>query len=137
MQQSPPLVRISSGPLPPLASPWRCPGAGAVILFEGIVRPTEGQNTISALRYEVYRPMADRQLERLALELVEKHGLRGIFVEHSEGIVPVDACSFRLQVASVHRAAALQAVEEFVDRMKQQVPIWKTAIPARTEVQLT
>jgi molybdopterin synthase catalytic subunit len=38
-------------------------------------------------------------------------------------------CSFRLQVASAHRAEALAAMTEFIDRLKRDVPIWKSPVP--------
>jgi molybdopterin synthase catalytic subunit len=36
--------------------------------------------------------------------------------------------SFRLTVHARHRAESLAAVGEFIDRMKRDVPIWKTAL---------
>ena len=102
--------------------------AGAVLCFEGIVRPTEGGQPVVALDYEAYEPMADAQLRRLANEIVERHRLLGLWVEHSRGRVAAGECSFRLRVASRHRPEALRAVGEFIDRMKRDVPIWKTPV---------
>jgi molybdopterin synthase catalytic subunit len=51
-------------------------------------------------------------------------------VEHSRGRVAAGECSFRLRVAASHRPEALRAVEEFIDRMKRDVPIWKTPVYA-------
>jgi molybdopterin synthase catalytic subunit len=69
--------------------------------------------------------MADRQLEYLALDVCSRHGLIAIDVMHSVGRVAVGEISFRLIVASAHRKEALAAMDEFIDRMKQDVPIWK------------
>lgn len=98
---------------------------GAQIAFDGVVRAREGVALIDALTYQVYEPMATRQLERLGQELCEKHGLLAVQVWHSRGRVPVGACSFRLVVQSEHRAEGLAAMSEFIDRMKRDVPIWK------------
>jgi len=106
------------------------PGSGAGIVFEGIVRPTEDGRQILGLEYEVYRPMAERQLELIGREMVEKHGLISMEIEHSTGLVPNVACSFRLRVEAVHRKEGLRAVDEFIDRLKRDVPIWKRAKPS-------
>ena len=101
---------------------------GAAIVFDGVVRSDEGGRTIRALAYEVYEPMASNMLAELGREMLAKHGLVAIMVEHSRGEVPVGQRSFRLTVYAFHRAEALAAVGEFIDRMKRDVPIWKTAL---------
>ena len=122
-------IAIHDGPLP-RAEPWRIDGAGAVLCFEGVVRPSEADQPIAGLRYETYDPMAERELERLAKETLERFDILAVGVEHSRGVVPNHACSFRLRVASAHRKPALQAMDWYIDRMKQVVPIWKHPIPA-------
>ena len=119
-------VRLHDGPLPPVRCGDSCCG-GAWVCFEGIVRPTEDGKPIAGLMYEAYRPMADRQLLSLGEELVRTHQLLGARVEHSVGWVPAGACSFRLEVAAPRRKEAFVAMEEFIDRMKRDVPIWKSA----------
>jgi molybdopterin synthase catalytic subunit len=126
-------VQIINGPLPPAPTAWRVDGAGAILLFEGTIRPSEGDAPISALDYEAYRPMAEKQLERLAGEMISRHGVLAIHVEHSQGTVPAGDCSFRLQIASAHRQEGIRAMEEFIDRMKQDVPIWKKPVYAAQE----
>lgn len=117
-------VLIERGALAPMPSHgW--PGAGAVLCFEGVIRPEEGDRRIDAIEYEVYRPMAERVLESLARQAKEAHGLLAVRVWHSEGRVPVGACSFRLEVASAHRAEGLAAMGWFIDAMKRDAPIWK------------
>ena len=101
---------------------------GAAIVFDGVVRADEGGRIIRALSYELYEPMASNMLTELGREMLAKHGLVAIVVEHSRGEVPVGQRSFRLTVHALHRAEALAAVGEFIDRMKRDVPIWKTAL---------
>ena len=121
-------VTIIDGPLGE-PTPWRPTGGyGALVNFEGVARPTEDGVPIAALDYEAYEPMASRQLRRLGDDLVARHGLIGLCVEHSTGRVRVGECSFRLRIASAHRRQALAAMDEFIDRMKRDVPIWKTAV---------
>lgn len=103
-------------------------GAGAVVVFEGIVRVREGEGEVEALEYEAYRPMAERMLEDIGKELSARNGLVGMWVEHSVGMVRAGARSFRLRVAAVHRKEALGAMDEFIERMKRDVPIWKRPV---------
>ncbi len=131
-------VHIHDGPLPDCpAEPPASPGdgdAGASLCFEGLVRAREEGRQISGLEYEVYEPMAERELERLAEIAARVSGVLDVSVEHSRGCVPVGERAFRLRVAAVHRAEALRAVAEFIDGLKRDVPIWKKPIYAsRTE----
>ena len=117
-------VRIHEGPLPPTESPSPV-GAGAVNTFEGVVRPMEEERLLDALVYQHYDPMTKRELERLAESIVGEYGLSALHVHHSIGVVPVNRPSFRLHIASPHRAAALAATERFIIEMKRDVPLWK------------
>lgn len=126
-----PLPRSPAGapptPAPPNPDPADPAGVGAAVVFEGIVRGMESGREIAALDYEAYEPMASRQLELLARDVLEKHGLKAVWVEHSRGRVGVGEVSFRLTVHAAHRKEALAGMDEFIDRMKKDVPIWKRA----------
>jgi molybdopterin synthase catalytic subunit len=126
-------IRITEGPLADLPMAWSHDGAGAIVLFDGIVRPSEDDRPINALDYEAYLPMAEKQLRELAQSTLEKHGLLAVCVEHSRGRVPVGRCSFRLRIASTHRKEALRAMDAFIDQLKQDVPIWKKPVYAGPE----
>lgn len=121
-------VTLRDGPLPPLAATWTVSGAGATLCFDGIVRPSENGRAIVALDYEAYEPMATLQLTRIAAALLARHGLLAICVEHSRGRVANGEVSYRLRIASKHRKEGIAALDEFTDRLKKDVPIWKTAV---------
>lgn len=125
-------VRIIDGPLEANPSPEQSPGglgrAGARVVFEGVVRAEEEGRVVRALMYEVYEPMASRTLQALAVEIGAAHGVISIVIEHSRGEVGVGECSFRLAIDASHRKEALAAMDELIDRMKKDVPIWKTPI---------
>ncbi len=124
-------THIIEGPLPPQgADVEHTAGHGAVLVFEGVARPSEEGRPIVALDYEAYEPMATRMLERVAREVAERHGLLGFAVEHSRGRVAVGECSLRVRITSRHRAEGLAAMGEFIDRLKKDVPIWKSAVYA-------
>ena len=122
------LASIHDGPLNHPPRPFPHDGAGAVVCFEGLVRATEDGRTIRGLEYEAYEPMAHDMLVAIGEELLQAYGLVAIRVEHSKGLVLVGECSFRLQVAGRHRQESLAAMGEFIDRLKRDVPIWKTAV---------
>jgi molybdopterin synthase catalytic subunit len=102
--------------------------AGAVLMFDGVVRELEDGRRLRGLEYEAYEPMASRELARLAAEVVAAHTLIALECWHSRGLVAVGECSMRVVVRSGHRAAALAAMGEFIDRLKKDVPIWKTPV---------
>lgn len=119
---------IHVGPLSGPPPPFPCDGAGAVVCFEGRVRPIEDGRAIRGLCYEAYEPMARDMLVAVGEEIVSRHCLVGLCVEHSTGQVLVGECSFRLQIAAPHRQEALAAMGQFIDRLKEDVPIWKSAV---------
>lgn len=103
-------------------------GAGAMLCFEGVVRPLEDGRRIAGLHYQVYEPMASRMLRLLAEEACERFRVQAVFVEHSRGDVLVGQYGFRLTIAATHRKEALAAMDHFIDRLKADVPIWKRPI---------
>ncbi len=118
---------IAPSPAPAIAV------VGARVRFDGIVRreePRDGDavGVLAALDYSAYEPMAQRELERIAREVGERAGVLAMAVIHSRGRVPVGETSFVLVVESAHRAPAVAAMGEFIERMKADVPIWKTPV---------
>jgi molybdopterin converting factor subunit 1 len=97
--------------------------AGAVVLFVGTVRSDRG---VRALDYEVYRPMAMKQMARIAEEARAKFGALEIAIVHRLGRIAVGSPSVAIAVAAPHRAEAFAACEWAMDQVKQIVPIWKT-----------
>lgn len=104
-------------------------GCGAMVEFLGIVRPEEDGKLISALDYEAYPEMAVKQAERHLDEVSRAHAVAAIHVVHRTGPVPVGEISVRVRVYAAHRQEAFAACSSFIDRLKQDVPIWKNPIP--------
>lgn len=99
--------------------------SGAVVEFAGIVRPTEGEQTIDALHYEAFEAMARSEMERILHELEKQFPCRSAEVKHRRGRVPVGEAAIVVRVAAKHRAEAFGMLAAFMDRLKQDVPIWK------------
>jgi molybdopterin synthase catalytic subunit len=108
--------------------------AGAVVQFQGLVRAEEAGRDIAALEYEAYAPMAERVMREILDDLGRRHACQYVRVTHRLGVVPVGAAAIQVVAAAQHRAAALALVAEFMDRLKQDVPIWKCRALGRAEV---
>lgn len=101
------------------------PEAGAVVRFEGRVRADESGRRIRALIYEAYQPMAERQMEKIVRELGAHHPCLHVRVRHRQGEVRVGEIAVAVEVLAAHRAEAFALASAFMDRLKQDVPIWK------------
>jgi molybdopterin synthase catalytic subunit len=93
--------------------------------FHGIVREQEQGNALAGLRYEAYEPMALREFSRIADELMAQHHVAEALLIHRLGWVPVGEPSLYVRILAKHRGPALAFCEALIDRMKQDVPIWK------------
>ena len=100
---------------------------GAVVEFWGIVRETEGERSLSGLHYEAYESMARSELARIAEELSRQFAVQSALVVHRLDWVPVGEASLFTRVCAKHRGAALGFCGALIDRMKEDVPIWKVA----------
>lgn len=99
--------------------------AGAVVVFDGIVRNnTRGRRTLY-LDYESYEAMALSQMQGLARNAQQRFGVRRVALVHRLGRLQVGETSVLIVVASAHRAQAFDACRWIIDTLKKTVPIWK------------
>jgi molybdopterin synthase catalytic subunit len=99
--------------------------AGAVVVFDGIVRNnTRGRRTLH-LDYESYEAMALSQMQALARDAQQRFGVRRVALVHRLGRLQVGETSVLIVVASAHRALAFDACRWIIDTLKKTVPIWK------------
>ena len=103
---------------------------GACVEFLGIVREMEGDRALAGLHYEAYRPMADEQMKRIFEALAVEHPCAHVTFIHRLGWIAVGETSLFLRVLAAHRGEALAFCGKAIDRMKEDVPIWKAAPPA-------
>jgi molybdopterin synthase catalytic subunit/molybdopterin converting factor small subunit len=98
---------------------------GAVLVFDGIVRNhSRGRQTLY-LDYEAYEELALRQMRALVQEAIRRFGIRGAWIVHRLGRLPIGETSVLIVVASAHRAQAFEANRWLIDTLKKTVPIWK------------
>lgn len=99
---------------------------GAQLLFLGRVRHQENESLIAGLIYEAYPEMALKEMRRLADEINLLHPVSGAHMIHRLGKVPVGAVAVALAVTSTHRENGQLFLREWLNRLKRDVPIWKT-----------
>ncbi len=111
------------------------PGRGAIASFLGVVRDHAHGRGVSELLYEAYRPMAERQLRSLAHEAQQRFDPElGVVLVHGLGLMKPGSISVCIHAASAHRAPALGAVAHLIERLKQDLPVWKRQTYADGEV---
>jgi molybdopterin synthase catalytic subunit len=99
--------------------------AGAVVVFDGIVRNNSRGRKTLYLDYEAYEEMAAKQMGELAREARGRFGVRQVTIVHRLGRLEVGETSVLIVVASAHRAQAFEANRWLIDTLKKTVPIWK------------
>lgn len=98
---------------------------GAALVFEGVVRnQSRGRRTLY-LNYEAYEEMALLELEKLAIDALEKFAVRDVAIIHRLGRLEIGETSVLIVVASAHRGPAFDACRWIIDTLKKTVPIWK------------
>lgn len=131
-----PLVEVTTGAISAAAVSARAarPGCGAVVTFEGVVRPEgEADNPLVALEYSAHERMAVRVLGRIRAEALERFGVEQAAVVHRTGRLAVGEVAVVVAVAAGHRGEAFEACRWIIDALKIDVPIWKKEIWSRGE----
>eukprot|EP00057_Strongylocentrotus_purpuratus_P021229 XP_011675703.1 PREDICTED: molybdopterin synthase catalytic subunit isoform X2 [Strongylocentrotus purpuratus] len=104
------------------------PSCGAISMFLGTTRDNFDGKKVVRLEYEAYESMAEKQLNKLCIEMRQKWDLHNILIHHRLGHVPVTESSVMIVVSSAHRKESLEAVQYCIDQLKATVPIWKKEI---------
>lgn len=120
-------VSIILTPKPILRPPLLCKSqeVGAVVEFDGIVRESENGLPIKGLHYEAYEPMTEKIMRSIFEQIAVEQPCESVEFIHRLGWVPVGESSLYIRVQSRHRGPAFGFLQECIDRMKQDAPIWK------------
>jgi molybdopterin synthase catalytic subunit len=139
MSMGPRSCALHDGPLPLSLCSHQAiidPGRGAVASFLGVVRAHARGRSVQGLYYEAYRPMALAQLERLAQEAQERFDPElAVSMVHGLGAMRPGEVSVCILAASAHRDPALDAVAHLIERLKEDLPVWKRQTFADGEVE--
>lgn len=98
---------------------------GAYVLFEGVVRDHHEGKAVASIFYDAYRPMAEKEMQKILDEVVRAYPGVTLAAVHRLGHLAVGESSIAIVAASPHRAEAFGACRSMIDRIKETVPIWK------------
>lgn len=107
------------------ASHVRHDAAGAVVVFEGVVRDHHEGRAVDRLSYEAFEPMARKMLEEVGAEVCTRWPDVAIAIVHRIGELGIGEAATVVAVSSAHRREAFESAQFAMDRIKEVVPIWK------------
>jgi len=124
--------RLSEGPLD---GDWareqvRGSDAGCVLVFHGTVRGEAAGKEVLRLEYEAYEDMVAEETGRIAGEVMDRHAVLRVAVEHSVGTVLPGQRSIAVAIAATHRKEVFIAAAELMDALKARAPLWKREVYA-------
>ncbi|SDF13290.1 molybdopterin synthase catalytic subunit [Halorubrum xinjiangense] len=101
--------------------------SGAIATFTGRVRardsPDDGRTT--HLAFEKYEGVAEARMDDIADELADRDGVFDVRMHHRTGVIEAGEDIVFVVVLAGHRREAFRAVEDGIDRLKDEVPIFK------------
>jgi molybdopterin synthase catalytic subunit len=108
--------------------------AGAVVSFSGVVRNHDGGKPVDRLSYSAH-PTAHQVMADVVAHLVAEQNDADtgegstkpvrIWAAHRIGMLEIGDPALVCAVSAAHRGQAFAVCSELVDRIKEQVPIWK------------
>ena len=102
--------------------------AGAIALFYGVVRDHNRGRKVMHLEYDAYPDMATKVMQRIANEVKERFNIAETAIQHRTGRLEIGETSLLVAVSASHRREAFEACQALVDRLKEEVPIWKKEV---------
>jgi molybdopterin synthase catalytic subunit len=135
MPKAEPLIQLTREPLDrdSLIAAVSHPGAGGIVVFEGVVRDNARGKQVRYLEYDVYEEMAREQIGKIIDETRQRWGVERVAVAHRFGRLEIGEASVIIVVASPHRAEAFDACRYIIDTLKATVPIWKKEVATNGE----
>lgn len=100
------------------------PSAGGVNLFVGVVRNHDHGHEVVRLEYSAH-PTAVSVLAQVAADVVAEFDAIAVAAVHRIGVLAVGDLAVVTAVSAAHRDQAFAASRALIDRLKEQVPIWK------------
>jgi len=101
------------------------PSCGGIAVFVGTVRNATQNKEVKQLDFSTYKPMAIKEMQKIAVAALEKFSIHKIAIHHAEGLLQIEDVPVIISVSSAHRGAAFEACQYAIDTLKETVPIWK------------
>lgn len=124
-----PLLAVTTDPLdvPAHEAAVADPRAGAVVVFQGVVRDHDRGRAVAVLEYEAH-PSAAEVLREVAMEIASDPAVYAVAVSHRVGVLAIGDVALAAAVSSAHRAEAFAACAHLVNAVKARLPVWKRQI---------
>lgn len=103
------------------------PAFGGSVLFTGQVRDHDEGKGVSELEY-VAHPSAEAELRRVVDSVGEQHPGVALAALHRVGVLAIGDLAVAVAAGAAHRDDAFRAARELIDRVKDEVPIWKRQV---------
>ncbi len=125
-----PVCRITEGPIraQELIDAVRTPADGAVCVFYGVVREDSRERKVRYLEYDAFPEMAEKKLRQILDEAQGRWPEQRVAIVHRIGRLEIGEASVVIAVGSPHRGESFDACRYVIDRVKQEVPIWKKEV---------
>jgi molybdopterin synthase catalytic subunit len=94
-------------------------------MFTGTVRNHSEAGEVTGLDYETWHDLAESRLRELAEQILGRWPARRVAIVHRTGALAVGETSVVVAVSAPHRAEAFEACRHGIERLKEDVPIWK------------
>ena len=93
----------------------------------GVIKRLDGFDSLAvrSLEYEAYAEMAEKKMAQIGEEVRQKFPIGKIAIIHRLGQLDIGESSIIIAVAAPHRHEAFEACAYAMDRVKEEVPIWK------------
>lgn len=104
------------------------PADGAVCVFYGVVREDSRDRKVQYLEYDAYPEMAEKKMREILAEVRARWPAQRAAIVHRIGRLSIGDASVVIAVASPHRGESFEACRYVIDRVKQEVPIWKKEV---------
>ncbi|MGB9729058.1 MAG: molybdenum cofactor biosynthesis protein MoaE [Thermoprotei archaeon] len=101
---------------------------GGIVCFIGVIRSVNDNKRVVKLSYDYYPELADSQLKRLREEAIKNFRLIDAIIIHRVGDVPIGEVSLLVITAGEHRDEPFKAARWLVDKIKNEVAIWKKEV---------
>lgn len=98
---------------------------GGIAIFVGTVRNATQEKEVVELDFSTYKPMAIKEIQKIANTALAKFSIHKIAIHHAEGLLKIGEVPVIISVSSPHRQAAFDACKYAIDTLKETVPIWK------------
>ncbi len=98
---------------------------GATVLFIGTVRNYGDNGQVIGMSYEAYVGMAEEGIKSIEVEVKKKWNIKEIRVVHRIGDLKIGDNSITIAIATSHSKDAFDASQFILNKIKQEIPIWK------------